>query len=346
MAHDFSGLTAYTEERRFGADFWKNALQGNDMIEYVQRFGLLIPTVKEDTIKLPTISAAVGISDGSTCDDDFDKGNDTTIGQTSISLVKGLVQDEICPHDDFETYYTAAGMPAGQKYEGLGAWEAAIIDEIMRTLAPRYANNAWNGNSAPDTWTFSGWLDQLFAATMGTFNASSNVDGGIVGSTAPTSGGSAGTDAEGVYNICEALVQAALTSKNFGTAIANGQCHIAMSPLHKEFMRQNYQKRFGLAMPEIATGLAGLQNNMNGAFNFPGWNVPVITQSALTGENAIILSVNGNASLAIDTVGDLTSMKMWYSDDFDKLRWKLRFKMGAGWRALNGRNIKYWGTTT
>lgn len=348
MANTFSGLTAYVEERRFGLDFYKNALQTNDMIPFVQQVGMLIPSVKEDTIKLPNISATVGIADGATCTDDFDNGNDTTITQSSISLVKGKVSDSICMHGgDFETYFTAAGLPLGQKYTGLGALEAAIVDEIMRTLAPRIANNAWTGPTSPDSWTFNNsWMDLLFAATMGTFDASTNVNGGIVGSTTPTSGGSAGTDAQGVYNICEALVQAALTSKDFGSAVANGECYIVMSPLHKEYMRQNYQKRFGLAMPEIAVGLAGLQNGMTGAFNFPGWNVPVYTQSSLTGENCIILSRKGNQVLAVDTVGDFTSIDIWLADDHDTIRHSSRFKMGTGWRALNGRNIKYWGTTT
>jgi len=350
MANNFSGITTYVNELR-RTEFWLEALSGNDVMPFVEAVGDVIPNVKENSFTLKRLSGTVTFADGAACSDDFDNGNDTTITQTTINLVKLLAQDSFCMHGEgYETYFTAPSMPLGQHYAGLAPWQQALVNEIMRRLAKRYAVNYWQGNQSGDTHTLNGWMDLLQAAVLGTFNSSSNVTGGIVGSTTPTSGGSAGTDAEGVYNICQSLVEAAmytttLAGSDLQADLMAGNCYIVMNPLNREFLRQNYQKKHGLAMPEIVPGLAGLQSNAFGAFNFPGYNLPVITQVHIP-QNTIILSRNGNQVIAFDAVSDTTKLDVWLADDHDTVRWKHRSKLGLGWRALDGSNLKYWGPTT
>lgn len=352
MANTFSGLTAFINEQRFRSDFWTEALYSSDIMPFMDSVGMVAPGVKEDTFKFPTLSGTVVIADGATCTDTFDHNNDTTIAQTSITLKKGMASDSFCPHGEaYETYFTALGMPAGQHYKSLGIWQAPLIGEINRRIAKRLAINHWQGDQSGDGWSYTGWYESLLAATLGTFNSSSNVTGGIVGAGAtPTAGGAAGTDAAGVYNICQALVEAALyTSTVAGSDLAAdliaGNCYITMNPLNREFLRQNYQLRFGLAMPEIVPGLAGLQNNAMGAFNFPGYNLPVITQAWIP-QSTILLSRKKNQVLAFDLESDFTNLDLWLADDHDTIRWKYRFKCGVGWRALNGSNLKMYGPTT
>lgn len=335
--HAFSGLTAFVQEERFVLDFYTQAVQENDVLPFVQKAGLFIPGVKEDTIKLPNLSAVAGIADGAICSGtDFDDGNDTTITQSSISQVKGIVKDSICIHTEgFETYVTATALQSGQNYEGLGALESGLLGEIRRKVAKRLAQNMWNGNASPDTWTFSGWLDQLYAANMGS---------AIVGSTTPTSGGSAGTDAAGVYNIVQALIDSAMADVDFASDLMMGRVYIVMSPKEAEFLRQNYLKLYGQVLS--APGLAGLQANTFAPFTFPGTNIPIYLQSSLTGQATIILSRNGNQVLTVDNASDFSNLDLWLADDHDTLRWKFRFKMGVGWRDLTSGSIRYWGPTT
>lgn len=337
MANNFSGLTAWVNEQRFGREFWKEALMKNDVMPFVVSVGLPIPGVKEDNFDLHKISATVGISDGSTCVGDFNKGNDSTITKGStINLKKGFIGDEICPHDGFETYYTALGMPAGQHYKGLGVWQAPLMAEINRSIAKRLALNFWRGEQSGDTWTYTGWYEQLLAANMGS---------AIIGSTTPNDGGSAGTDTQGVFNICEALTAATLTSVDFGQAIMDGETYIVMNAQNREFMRINYQRRYGLAMPEIAVGLAGLQNNTFGSFMLPGTNVPVLIQQGLP-QSTIILSRKRNQVLTFDLENDFTNIETGMDQYNEKMWWKLRMKVGGGWQALDTNNVKYWGPTT
>lgn len=337
MANTFSGLTAFVQEQQFVLDFYTQAVQQNDVLPFVQNVGLFIPGVKENTIKLPNLSATAGIADGAACaGTSFDDGNDTTITQSSVTLTKGVVKDSFCIHSEgFETYVTAVALQSGQNYTGLGALESGLVGEINRRVAKRLAQNLWNGNSSPDTWTFNGWLDQLYAATMGS---------AIVGSTTPTAGGSAGTDAQGVYNIVQALIDSAMSSVDFASDIMMGNVYIVMSPKEAEFLRQNYLKLYGEAMP--TPGLAELQNNVFAPIMFPGTRIPIYLQSSLTGTGTIILSRRGNQVLAVDDVSDFTNLDLWLADDHDTLRWKFRFKMGVGWRDLSSTSIRYWGPTT
>lgn len=348
MANDLSGLTAFINEQRNRTDFWMDSLFGNDAAAYARAVGMVIPNVKEDTFKLPKITSAVNIQSGNNCSSDFDNDNDTTITQSTVSLVKGLIQDSICPHgESWESYFTALGMPAGQHYRDLGVWQPYVVGNLHRRIAKRLGVNIWLGEQIGDGWTFSGWHEQVLSAVLGTYNASSNVTGGIVGTSQPTDGGASGTDAQGVYNIVRALIRAAMSSQtvagqDLASAIVTGDAHIVMNPLNRELMRDNYLKLHGKDMTENTPGLASLQGNTFAAFNVPGYNIPVITQAWIP-QSTIILSRNGNAVLAFDLESDFTKMDMWLADDHDTIRWKYRFKLGAAWRSLTGNDMKVWG---
>mgnify|MGYP006347952241 FL=1 len=353
MAQTFNGLTAYMEEQKNRTDFLLDALLGNDVLPFIRAAGTFIPDMKEMTRALPTLTGTVGIQDGASCSDDFDNSNDTTIGQTTLTVKKARLQEEYCAHgESWETYFTALGLPAGQhaQSESLGIWQPYLIADINRRIAKRIAINAWLGNQSGDTWTIDGWHDLLLAASIGVYNASSNITGANVGTTTPTNGGSAGTDAEGVFNICTSLVTAALSVQqvngaDFAADIISGNAVIVMSPMNRELMRQNYLRLGGNDMPEHAPGLAGLQGNAFAAFKMPGHQISVVTQNWIP-NSTILLVRNGNLVFGTDLEADLTALKVWYSEDFDTIRWRSRFKMGMAFRQLNGLGLKYWGPTT
>ncbi|HRT53692.1 MAG TPA: hypothetical protein P5291_06395 [Flavobacteriales bacterium] len=348
MANLFSGLSAFTDEQSNREQFWLDALfPGNGAADFARAVGMVIPDLKVPRA-LPKLTTVVGFADGAVCSDDFDNGNDSTISQSTITPYKALAQDSWCPHGEgWETYFTALGMPAGQYYSSLGIWQRHLIGDLLRRIARNVDINAWIGNQSPDTWTFSGWHDQLLAAVLGTYNISSNPTGGNVGTTTPTSGGSAGTDAQGVYNICTALIEAAMATQvvsgaDFAADIMAGNAYIVMNPLNREYLRQNYAKLHGLAMPEHAPGLAGLQNNAFGAFNFPGYSIPVITAPWIP-QSTIILSRKGNQVFGYDLQAAGNTLDVWLADDHDTIRWKFRSMFGVSWRELTGNAVKVWG---
>ena len=330
MAITYSGVNAWVDESRI--DFFMDAVASNDVIPYLKKYGLVITGVKADTIKLGKLSTTVVIADGSTCLTSPGTGNDSVIKQTQIDLKKGVISDKICVHD-MEEYFTAQGLSAGQHYEGIGAFEAGILASIAEVSGAAIGNEMWNGGS---NWITSGYVDQLLAANLGT-----GASGGVVGTTTPTAGGSAGTDAAGVYNICNALLNRAVANVNFASLVRSGRCHIVMSPQDFLFLCQNYTTLHGGNI--MTPGLNQLQAGDFAEFNFPGTKVPVVVQNFLTGTGIIALIRNGNMAAAFDLESDLTSIRMGMDQYEEFMWWKLRFKGGVGFHDLTTKNILYWG---
>lgn len=326
MAVNFSGLSAWADETRL--DFYMDAIASNDVLPYLRKYGQVYTNVKADTLKLPKLTTSVTIADGDACFTDIDGNNDSTISQASITLKKGLVRDQICVHG-FEDYFTAQGLTAGQHYRGIGVFEAGILRDVGARTAKAIGNEMWNGGS---NWITSGFVDQLLAAVFNSDN---------VGTSTPTSGGSAGTDAAGVYNICQALLNRAMTDVDFASAVMSGQCHIVMSPKEYAFLNENYVKLRGTHL--ITPGLNVLQNGSFAEFMFPGFPVPIVVQNFLTGTGIIMLTRNQNLVAALDLESDFTNIKLGMDQYEEFIWWKFRFKGGVGYRDLSGNSIKYWG---
>ena len=330
MALVYSGLTQWVDESRL--DFYLDAVAANDVLPFVRQYGQVITGVKADSIKLPRLSTSVTIADGSNCFTDIDGNNDSTISQATISLSKGLVRDQICVHG-LEDYYTAQGLAAGQNYTGLGAFEAGILQSVAGEVGKAIGNAMWQGSA---NFIVNGWTDLLYAANLGT-----GTGGSILGTSTPTSGGAAGTDAAGVYNICTSLLNAAMADVDFASEVISGQAVIVMSPQDFLFLQQNYNKLAGgnTLVPALDTLNAGTFATIQ----FPGTRVSVVTQNFLTGTGTIILSRRGNFVAALDLESDFTNIVMGMDQYQENIWWKFRFKAGVGFRDLSGNSIKYWG---
>ena len=326
MALVYSGLSNWTDESKL--DFYLDAVAANDVIPFVRQYGQLITGVKADTIKLPKLSTSVTIADGTNCFTDIDGNNDSTISQSSIGLSKGLVRDQICVHG-LEDYYTAQGLTAGQHYTGLGAFEAGILQSVSGEVGKAIGSAMWQGST---NFITSGWTDLIYGTNFGSSN---------VGTTTPTSGGNAGTDAQGVYNICVSLLNAAMTDVDLASEVINGSAVIVMSPQDFLFLQQNYTKLYGgnTLVPALDTLNAGTFSTIT----FPGTRVQVVTQNFLTGTGTIILSRRGNFVAALDLESDFTNIVMGMDQYQENIWWKFRFKAGVGFRDLSGNSIKYWG---
>lgn len=333
VAFNTSNVEAYVDENSL--DFYKQAIMPNDVSSFVSQVGYLRTGVKANSFKMPKLSSTVGIKSGDTCQTDFDNGNDSTVDQSTINMTKGFIGDEICIHsNDLEDYFTSQGLTQGQHYmeNGLGALEAGILGEIQEQAQKRLALNYWLGNQSGDTWAFDGWREQILTANFGTSN---------VGTTTPTSGGPAGTDAQGAYNIAESLVDAVVADEDLAAEVYNGNMALIMSPKEFRFYWQNYRRLFGdnLVTPDLNTLASGATSGITHA----GTKVPIVVQNALTGTGTMILARKGNFVMGVDAESDLNRFEIGMDQYREKIWWKYRFKVGVGFRSLDGNNLKYWG---
>lgn len=325
MAISFSGLSALPDETRLA--FFTDAIAANDVLPFVKSYGDFIPGVKADSYKLRRLSTSLTIADGSTCFTDPDGNNDSTITERTLTLKKGLLRDTICP-TDMEAYYTHQGLTAGQHYMGIGAFQAGIMADIAKNAGKAIGNEMWNGGA---NWITSGWIDQLYAAI--------NIE--IGGSTTPTAGGSAGTDAEGAFNIVQTLVDTFMADVDTASEVASGNVVCVMSPKEYNFYFQNYRKLFGDNI--ITPGLQSLAGGSLAPVYHPGTRVEIVVQNFLTGTGTIILTRKGNFALALDLESDFTDIKMGMDQYDEKLWWKMRFKGGVGINDISANSVIYYG---
>jgi len=326
MAVTHSGLSALPDETRL--TFFTDAIAANDVLPFVKKYGDFIQNVKADSFKLRRLSSTVTIADGSTCVTDFNKGNDSTITDRTLTLAKGFIGDEICPHDGFETYWTHQGMTAGQHYKDIGRFQAGIMTDIAKKAGRAIGNEMWNGGS---NWITSGWIDQLYAAI--------GIETG--GSTTPTAGGSAGTDSEGAFNIVQLLVDTVMASADFGSEAKSGNVIVVMSPKEYNFYFQNYRKLFGDNL--ITPGLQYLADGSMAPVYHPGTRIEIVQQTFLTGTGTIILTRKGNFAMAVDMERDFSFLDMDMDQYREKLWWKMRFKGGVGINDISANSLIYYG---
>ena len=322
MAITFSGVNAWVDEHTHALDFYTEALMSNTVVPWVQTTGDLLTGVKANEIKLPNLSATSTMQDGDNCA--FNASGSVVFSQSSLLMKNIKFQDSFCVRT-MEDYFTAVTLPPGQMYTGLGQAEAAMLDQIRKQIQKNLAYGYFN-----ETSLFSGWLPQIYAAF-----------GLVTSSTTPNNGGANGTDAQGVWNICETLVNLWLASADLSDEIMNGGVSIVMSPLHVKYYFENFRTLFG-DNPWATAQLVALDGGSQ-SFVHSGTGVRIYVQPALTGTGTIIMSRNGNFTLGFDLASDNTGLTMGLDQYQENIWYTLRTKIGVGFHQLTATNLRYWG---
>ena len=327
MAINFSGVSAWTNEHTNATNFWTEALMGNSFVALVRETGTILTGVKENTRKLPRLGATSTMQDGDNCA--FNASGGVTFTQTTLNMKNVKFQDTWCLRT-MEDYFTAVMLPAGQHYTeslsfpGGAAMVMEVEKAIQKALATAYLN---------ETSLFSGLLDQLYDAY-----------GINAGTTTPTNGGTAGTDAQGVFNICETLVNSWIVDEDLAQEIQNGGVSIWMSPYDVKLYFENYRTRFGdnpWATQQLTLLAGGAQS-----FIHAGTNVRIYSEPGLTTSRAIIMFRNGNPTLGFDLESDNNTLKFGLDEHEENIWYTARTKVGASWRAIDANNVKYWGSAS
>ena len=328
---DLDGLSALVNETEFGALFYQDALMGNDTFAFAQQYGQVLTGAKNDTYKLPTMSATATVQSGDGCG--HNEVDEVTFEQTTLNMVNIKIEGQFCPQT-LEPYYLASTLPAGQHYSGLGSLQANIIAEVQRQIAKKMAILPYYGPTGSDTVTFANhWMKLLEDAS-----------GINVGATTPTNGGSAGADPQGVFNIVESLCDVYYNNADTAADANNGNIVISMSPKHMRFYFQNYRKLFG--DHTVVPVMQQLANGNYSTWTHPGTSITIASQNALATENQIIASRKGNQVLAFDLATDATRLDLWYDKTDDLIYWRQRCKLGTAWRAIDAANVNYWGAAS
>lgn len=328
---NLGGLTEMINETEFGDKFYFDALMENDTFAFAQQYGEVLTGAKMDNYKLPRFDVTATLQDGSGCGQN--SVDQTTFAQTTLKMVPVKIEGQFCA-SELEPYFLAKGLPAGQHYTEFNPLEANILMRLKEQIAKKMGIFPYYGPTGSDTVTYTDpWIELLQAAF-----------GINVGTATPTSGGSAGTDAAGVFNIVEALADVFYSNIDTAADANNGNIVVTMAPKEARLYFQNYRKLFGdntvvPVMQQLATG------NYS-TWTHPGTQITIATQNALGTSHEIIAQRKENQVLAFDLQSDATKILLWYDINDDLIKWRLKCKLGTAWRALNAQNINYWGTAS
>lgn len=323
-------------ETTFGAEFYKQALLPNDTFAFAAMHGDVLVNAKMDQYKLPELESTATIQASDCGQNSVDE---TTFKQSELNMVGIKIEGEFCPQK-VEPYFLAMQLPAGQHYENFNPLQARIVERVGQQISKKMGIFPWYGPTGADTVTYNeSWLDQLRDAT-----------GIVVGSTTITSGGNAGTDAAGAFNVVTALIAKFLDNADTaGEVYQDGLIRVAVSPKVANLYFENYRKLFGdntvvPAMQQLADGrITGWMH--------PGTRVEIVIQSALGLTHDVVISRRTNLVLAFDLASDASRLDLWYDKTDDLIYWRLKAKLGTGIRSITNPNVAapnilYWGAAS
>jgi|LakMenE18May11ns_1017448.scaffolds.fasta_scaffold9756926_1 hypothetical protein len=301
MAFNVTSLAAYTKTN-------ENMLITRSFFEpkTAARMQKLIGT--KSTVQVPSLSDALIWQNGDACG--FSASGDTTISARVLTVGRVKVNKEWCIND-LETKYTQLLLSPGSNYDALpGGIDAAFVETILGKTKEDTEKAIWQG----DTTAGDSQLNK-FDGLVKIINAAS----GTVQANAAAFIGTAVT---------------AITAANVISVMQAVYSAIPIEILDKADLRVNVGTHI-FRLYQLALTNANLFNfiatdNALGEMKIHGTNVTVVSTPGLNNINAIYALRDANMFLGVDLEDEATNdFKFWYSEDFDLVRFKYRFKMGV-----------------
>ena len=304
MALAFSGLSAYTKQ--LVKPLLTSAVFEAKTQQLIKDGGIIIPNAKS-VVAIPLMDTdAVFAADSCS----FDASGTTTFSQRSITVGKIKVEEKICPKD-LEAYFTQEALKAGSTYEDFGNadFQAAYLAKKNLRIAAQLETALWQGDATgatANTNKFDG-LQKLIAAGSPVDANVSGYTGVATITTITASNVIAAT--EGIYKAIPASV------------LAKGDVKI--------FVGNDWYRLLILAYRALNMFSYNPQDSQASSFILPATNVEVVSVNGLnTTGDAYAISLS-NMAIAVDLVDEENSYKMWYSEDFNEVRFRVAFKMGV-----------------
>jgi len=266
-----------------------------------QRFGL--QTGIKTSAYLNYLELNPTLQDGKGCG--FSASGTATLTQRTITTAIIKVNMDICP-DSLLGKYAEYLVRIGAKSDEL-PFEQYIIDGITAELNKKIEKLIWQGDTTKTTDTDLKWLNGILK------QLASDTDKVAVNIAAGTA----------IYNAIKAVYLAIPEE-----TLERG-AEIYISPAnYRDFLQAMVEKNY--------FHYSGPQDAAPEEFVFPGTDVKVVKTPGLAGvNNLIVASFPENFVYGCDAEGDLEDVKIWFSDDDDLFKLKVKWNSGIAYRFPN-----------
>lgn len=266
-----------------------------------QRFG--IQTGIKTSAYLNYLELNPTLQDGKGCG--FTASGSATLTQRTITTAIIKVNMDICP-DSLLGKYAEYLVRIGANSNEL-PFEQYIIDGVTTEINKKIEKLIWQGDTAKSSDTDLKWLNGILKQLA---SDSDKVAVSIAANTA-------------IYDAIKAVYLAIPEE-----TLERG-AEIYVSPAnYRDFLMAMVEKKY--------FNYSGPQDSAPEEFVFPGTDVKVVKTPGLAGVNdRIVASFPENFVYGCDAEGDLEDVKIWFSDDDDLFKLKVKWNSGIAYRFPN-----------
>lgn len=266
-----------------------------------QRFG--IQTGIKTSAYLNYLELNPILQDGKGCG--FTASGSATLTQRTITTAVIKVNMDICP-DSLLGKYAEYLVRIGANSNEL-PFEQYIIDGVTTEINKKIEKLIWQGDTTKNTDTDLKWLNGILKQLA---SDSDKVAVSIAANTA-------------IYDAIKAVYLAIPEE-----TLERG-AEIYVSPAnYRDFLMAMVEKKY--------FNYSGPQDSAPEEFVFPGTDVKVVKTPGLAGVNdRIVASFPENFVYGCDAEGDLEDVKIWFSDDDDLFKLKVKWNSGIAYRFPN-----------
>ena len=266
-----------------------------------QRFG--IQTGIKTSAYLNYLELNPTLQDGKGCG--FTAAGSTTLTQRTITTAVIKVNMDVCP-DSLLGKYAEYLVRIGANSNEL-PFEQYIIDGVTTEINKKIEKLIWQGDTTQASNTDLKWINGILKQLA---SDSDKVAVSIAANTA-------------IYDAIKAVYLAIPEE-----TLERG-AEIYVSPAnYRDFLMAMVEKKY--------FNYSGPQDSAPEEFVFPGTDVKVVKTPGLAGVNdRIVASFPENFVYGCDAEGDLEDVKIWFSDDDDLFKLKVKWNSGIAYRFPN-----------
>lgn len=266
-----------------------------------QRFG--IQTGIKTSAYLNYLELNPTLQDGKGCG--FTASGSATLTQRTITTAIIKVNMDICP-DSLLGKYAEYLVRIGANSNEL-PFEQYIIDGVTTEINKKIEKLIWQGDTTQASNTDLKWINGILKQLA---SDSDKVAVSIAANTA-------------IYDAIKAVYLAIPEE-----TLERG-AEIYVSPAnYRDFLMAMVEKKY--------FNYSGPQDSAPEEFVFPGTDVKVVKTPGLAGVNdRIVASFPENFVYGCDAEGDLEDVKIWFSDDDDLFKLKVKWNSGIAYRFPN-----------
>lgn len=305
MSLNVNGLTAYVDENKMA--LIKKSVLGGRTLRYIN----VQPDIKSSATINIINSNLVAQAGGCGFNDD----GTTVLTQQTLSVTPLKVNESICL-DTLEEYYIQKTMRPGSYNEDI-PFEEIFASEKADKINALIDDLIWKGDTSLTGQT--GLVDGFIKLADVTFSTS--VVTGNVGSVTAVTASNIITIVDGMSSVVPNDI-------------------LGLDDLHL-FVGYDFYRTYALALRNANLFHYTGTENQGEDFSqmIPGTNIRIIALRGMNGTNKAFLSSASNLYFGTDLLSDAEEFQIFYSADFDEVRFRAKWKMGVQFAFPN--NVVY-----